>query len=136
MKLFLSGILLAGTSIFLAGVKAKPGGDAEAVIGDWHGTSRCLVKPSACHDEEALYHVRSSPDKSGTVSVQADKIVDGRPVTMGTSECSYDAAKKLLHCDLGKDYIELTLGGDRLEGAMFQSDKTRWREIKLTRVKP
>jgi hypothetical protein len=107
-----------------------------AVVGDWHGTSLCLVKPSACHDEEALYHVRSAPDKPGKLAMQADKIVDGKPVVMGDSECRYDAAKKLLRCDFGRGYVELTLEGDRLEGAMFLTDETRWREIKLTRVKP
>ena len=137
MKLLLTCMLftlsLAGTST-PAAIVAAPGSDAKAVLGDWHGTSLCLVKPSACHDEEALYHVKVSSDQS-ILSLQADKIVDGQPVTMGTSDCSYDLAKKLLHCDLGKGYVELTLAGDRLEGAMFLQDKTRWREIKLTRVK-
>jgi hypothetical protein len=54
---------------------------------------------------------------------------------MGTSDCNYDAEKKTLRCDLPRGYIELTLAGDRLEGTMFMPDKTRWRDIKLTRVK-
>ena len=106
-----------------------------ALLGDWHGTSLCLVKPSACHDEEALYHVKAAPDKPGGLSLQADKIVDGKPEFMGDADCGYDAAKKLLRCDLGRGHIELTLQGDHLDGAMFLPDKTRWREIKLKRVK-
>ena len=139
MKLILSCMLfclsLGGISSPSTTIEGKTGSNADAVLGDWHGTSLCLVKPSACHDEEALYHVRFAPDKPGTLSVQADKIVDGRPVTMGTSDCSYDAEKKTLRCDLPRGYIELTLAGDRLEGAMFLTDKTRWRDIKLTRIK-
>jgi len=114
---------------------AKKPASHSAVLGDWHGTSLCLVKPSACHDEEALYHVKSAPDKPGKLFLQADKIVDGKPDYMGDADCAYDAAKKLLRCDFPKGYVELTLQGDRLEGAMFLPDKTRWREIKLRRVK-
>ncbi|HKV92999.1 MAG TPA: hypothetical protein VJW20_10660 [Candidatus Angelobacter sp.] len=129
------GLCLAG--LFAAGARAqeRTADTASAVLGDWRGTSLCLVKPSACHDEEALYHLNAAPDKPGKLFLQADKIVDGHPVTMGTSDCSFDAAKKILHCDLGKGYVELTLVGDRLEGTMFLADKTRWREIKLTRIK-
>jgi hypothetical protein len=106
-----------------------------AVLGDWHGTSLCLVKPSACHDEEALYHVKSAPDKPGKLAMQADKVVDGKPEYMGDADCAYDSTMKLLRCDFPRGYVELTLAGDHLEGAMFLPDKTRWREIKLKRVK-
>jgi hypothetical protein len=107
--------------------------DHSAVLGDWRGSSICLVKPSACHDEEALYHVRGAA--AGKLSMQADKIVNGKPEEMGTADCSYEAAKKLLHCAFARGYVDLTLEGEKLEGAMFLTDKTRWREIKLVRVK-
>jgi hypothetical protein len=128
-------LCLVQVSATQAGAQGKKSNDATAVLGDWHGTSLCLVKPSACHDEEALYHVKQAPEKPGGLAMQADKIADGKPESMGDADCSYDATKKLLHCDLGRSSIELTLEGDRLEGAMFLRDKTRWREIKLTRVK-
>jgi hypothetical protein len=114
--------------------QAKAEVDASAVVGDWHGTSLCLVKPSACHDEEALYHVRQNA--SGKLSMQADKIVDGQAQMMGTLDCTYRAGENLLRCDLGRGYVELTLKGDRLEGAMFLPDKTRWRDIKLRKESP
>ena len=109
---------------------------AQALLGDWHGTSLCLVKPSACHDEEALYHVKALPKQSGKFSVQADKVVNGKPVVMGTTDCSYDAPKRLLHCEWGRGFLDLTLQGGHLDGSMFLPDKTRWREIKLTKVRP
>lgn len=85
-----------------AGAQSKTANSSSAVIGDWHGTSLCLVKPSACHDEEALYHVKQAADKPGYLEVQGDKIVDGQPVTMGTFDCTYDAATKILRCDFAK----------------------------------
>ena len=137
MKFIFSCALLAFglTSLSAFQTHTKPASDIGAVIGDWHGTSLCLVKPSACHDEEALYHVRSAPEKPGKLEMQADKIVDGKPEMMGNADCSFDAAKSMLHCDLGRGYVELTLAGDHLDGAIFRGDKTRWREVKLTRVK-
>jgi hypothetical protein len=107
--------------------------DHSAVLGDWRGSSICLVKPSACHDEEALYHVRGAA--AGKLSMQADKIVDGKPEEMGTADCSYEPTKKLLHCAFARGYVDLTLEGDSLNGAMFLTDKSRWREIKLKKVK-
>ena len=126
--LILSLLFAAAT---LTSAKDNP---AAPVVGDWHGSSTCLVKPSACHDEEALYHVRT--DASGNLRLQADKIVDGNPVQMGDPiECVFDAQKNSLHCSFEKGYVDLTLAGDSLSGAMFLTDKTRWREIKLVRVK-
>lgn len=68
-------------------------------------------------------------------SLKADKIVDGKPVEMGTADCHFDQSSGVLHCDFPKGYIDLTLKADRLDGAMFLPDKTRWRDIKL-RKKP
>jgi hypothetical protein len=104
------------------------------LLGDWRGSSICLVKASACHDEEALYRVKAGA-KPDTFSMQADKIVDGKPEEMGTADCSYDRTKMFLHCWFERGYVDLTLEGDSLNGAMFLTDKTRWREIKLVRAK-
>jgi hypothetical protein len=134
MKIILLCALFTLCFVPFSAAQAKSA-DHSAVVGDWHGTSLCLVKPSACHDEEALYHVKRAPEKPGKLFLQADKVVDGKPEYMGDADCAYDPAKKFLRCDFPKGYVELTLEGDRLEGAMFLTDKTRWREIKLSRVK-
>jgi len=97
--------------------------------GDWHGSSTCLVTPSACRDEEALYQIAKVEPLH--YSLKADKIVDGKPVEMGTADCHLDQSSHVLHCAFPKGYLDLTLTDDRLEGAMFLPDKTRWREIKL-----
>jgi len=137
MKLILAFTLFTlGSAPFSASQKQSANNSASPILGDWHGTSLCLVKPSACHDEEALYHVKSAPDQPGKLSLQAERIADGKPVVMGPdADCNYDTKKKFLRCDFARGYVELTLKGDRLEGAMFLTDKTRWRELKLKRVK-
>src|SRR5258708_26892129 len=71
---------------------AKPADSGDSLpLGDWRGDSICVVRESACHDEKSLYHVARLPDKPGWVSIRLDKIVDGKPVTMGAEDCRYDA---------------------------------------------
>ena len=53
------------------------------------------------------------------------------PVERGTADCHFNLTKQVLHCEFEKGYLDLKLTADRLEGAMFLADKTRWRDIKL-----
>ena len=53
-----------------------------ALVGTWDGKSLCTPVRPACHDEHAVYHV-TIPDKSGVVTMQMNKVVDGQEVEMG-----------------------------------------------------
>ena len=139
MRFFLATMLLAAAPVWLCAAQTasqKASGGASSPAGDWHGTSLCLVKPSACHDEEALYHVKPVAGKPDRFAMQADKVVDGKPEYMGDADCRFDSVKKLLRCDFPRGYVELILKDGHLDGAMFLPDKTRWREIKLVKAKP
>jgi hypothetical protein len=93
------------------------------------------VRPSACVDEKALYHVKKlgQPDH---YSMQADKIVNGEPVNMGTTDCVFASEKEMLTCELPKGAIHLALRGTRLEGNMNLADGTLWRNISLSKDQP
>lgn len=106
----------------------------QAWIGDWHGESSCVVKPSGCHDEDSLYHVAQLKEKPGWFSLKADKIVDGKPVTMGVSECSYDREKHSLQCSLPSGMFQLEVQGNHMQGTMRLPDGTLWRKLDLTKV--
>src|SRR5262245_23291094 len=82
---------------------------ADPLVGDWTGTSICTVRPSACHDETALYRISAQNSKDKPYHLEGDKIVDGKPVYMGENECSFDAAKHDLHCALGRGMVHLHL---------------------------
>ena len=103
---------------------------SDALVGDWRGNSICVVRPSSCVDEKALYHVKKlgQPDR---YSMQANKIVNGEPVNMGTTDCVFASEKQTLTCELPKGVIHLTLNGTRLEGTMHLADGTLWRNISL-----
>jgi hypothetical protein len=107
-----------------------------AIVGDWRGESVCVVRDSACHDENSLYHVALVPGKPNVVSLKADKIVDGKPVTMGTGECSHHSLKHTLTCELPKSVMRLTIRGDKMEGTMTLADGTLWRRISLKKSAP
>src|SRR5947209_19141227 len=66
-----------------ASVSTSP---ASTVVGTWHGTSTCLVRPSACHDEVVVYRITPGPT-SDSVAFDALKIVRGREEDMGTLIC-------------------------------------------------
>ena len=112
----------------------KSGPNDVALIGDWHGESICVVKPSACHDEESLYHVSPVPQKPGAFSLKADKIVDGRPVYMGKVQCSYDRATYMLLCDFERGVFQFLVKGSEMRGAMKLKDGTLWRKISLKKT--
>src|SRR5690242_4105169 len=62
----------------------------EKLIGDWTGESICQGYHPACHDVKVVYHISKTPDKPDTVTLSADKIVDGKPELMGVLEFKYD----------------------------------------------
>lgn len=103
-----------------------------ALIGDWRGDSICVVRPSSCVDEKALYHVKKL-GQTDRYSLQADKIVNGEPVNMGTTDCVFAPEKQTLTCELPKGEIHLALRGTHLEGTMNLPDGTLWRNISLAK---
>ena len=133
MALFSCLMLQGGAQNFIlyAGLSS---GDGSILSGDWQGGSICQVKPSACHDEEALYHIRHSGKKADGYSMQMDKIVQGKPEMMGTVECSFHNSNHQLKCVFPKGYLELVLQGDQLVGSMKLTDGTLWRKINLKKI--
>ena len=116
--------------------KGTRSADAESALpGDWRGESICVVRESACHDEDSLYQLSKIPDKPGRYSLKADKVVDGKPITMGTSECSYDRSRRSLECAISADAtLRFTINGNTLHGTMTIQGSKLWRRITLKKV--
>ncbi len=131
-------LLAASLALLLA---AEPGGAQNSAsgkpaspVGDWRGMSICQVKPSGCHDEDSLYHIKAGA-KAGAFELQADKIVEGKAVTMGTGPCSYDAAGQLV-CPIAESGATLIfqVRGNAMDGVMKMRNGTIWRKLTLKRV--
>ena len=125
--------VLPGAATAVGQSTAKADSDA-ALPGDWRGNSTCLVRPSGCNDEESLYHVARIAGKPGWISLQGDKIVGGKAVTMGTVECRHDAEKHTLLCELGSSVLDFVVQGAEMQGTMKLKDGTPWRKISLKKV--
>jgi hypothetical protein len=110
--------------------------DESLPLGDWRGDSICVIRESACHDEDSLYHVTRMAEKPGWFSMKLDKIVQGKPELMGTVECSYDAPKQALECVFPKGVLHFTVEGKTMQGVMTLTDKTLWRKLSLKKVGP
>ena len=77
----------------LAQGEEKGGGTVQEIVGTWSGSSVCSDRQAApsCNDERVIYEINASSGKPDTVLVKADKIVDGKRVSMGDLEFTRDA---------------------------------------------
>ncbi len=108
---------------------AHPGATA-GPVGTWRGTSTCLVKPSACHDETVVYHIAQHGD---SLAATANKIVDGNEVSMGELTCTW--SEPTLRCAIDKGVFTYVIDGDHMTGKLELTDGTRFRTIDVRRVR-
>jgi len=129
---------IVSAAVPLPGSANPPAGsnDDSSLLGDWHGDSVCVVRESACHDEESLYHVSRLAEKPGWFSVKGDKIVDGKSVSMGTVECRYESDKQTLNCESPRGVFNFTVKNGGMIGTMNLPDGSLWRKISLSKVDP
>jgi hypothetical protein len=111
----------------------KPAAGDSSLMGDWRGDSICVVRPSACNDEKALYHFKKLGDQPNRFLLQADKIVNGQAEEMGSMECSFAPEKHVVTCSTPKLVLYLSSNGKNLDGTMNLPDGTVWRNITLHR---
>jgi hypothetical protein len=76
--------------LLLAGLASLPTGDPTDaqdvnIVGSWRGTSTCVDKAQfpACKDEQVVYDVRQQGSARDTVTIRADKVVNGVREFMG-----------------------------------------------------
>ena len=77
----------------LAQGEGQGGGTVDEIVGTWSGSSVCVDRQAApaCNDEQVVYEINASPGKPNTVTNKADKVVDGKRVSMGVLEFPRDA---------------------------------------------
>ncbi len=77
----------------LAQGEGQGGGTVDEIVGTWSGSSVCVDRQAApaCNDEQVVYEINASPGNPNTVTAKADKIVDGKRVSMGILEFTHDA---------------------------------------------
>jgi hypothetical protein len=108
------------------------------IEGIWKGTSLCQVKPSACHDENVVYHISRSANAQ-TYTVRGNKIVNGAEEEMGVFDFVYDATKHTLTATMkdnqGRASIWLfEIDGKQMHGTLTHDNKTLFRIIELKKA--
>ena len=119
----------------LARQDSRDGQNPDSPVGTWRGKSTCVVRPSGCRDEDSVYRVTATAGSDTRVMLAANKLVNGQEVNMGTSECSYSPATRVLRCPLPNgSALRFEISGESLNGTMVLKDGTTWRKIVLHRT--
>lgn len=131
-------VLMLSLSVFVgawppASQNTQAKGDGEDVrsriAGVWRGHSECVVKNSPCHDEVNVYRFSKVASDANRFSVTASKVVDGKEVVMGSSDWKYEESKQVVESE--RPSVQLTITGDKMEGALKLDDGTVYRRIYL-----
>ncbi|HEY0529455.1 MAG TPA: hypothetical protein VGD02_11540 [Gemmatimonadaceae bacterium] len=101
-------------------------------VGVWRGSSLCLVRPSACHDEVVVYRIAPMTSRD-SVSLDARKIVNGQEDDMGVLSCAVTAAGAQLTCPMRSGVWHFTIRGDNLTGEVRLPDGRKFRDVRATR---
>ena len=80
-----------------------------------------------------MYYIEADPKTSSQVIIRADKIVDGKAITMGVGPWTYDSKRQTLTFETKGRVWLVALHGDRMEGTLTLSDKVVFRRMMLTR---
>lgn len=133
MRIQLTGvaaaILLAGGAIAQS---SQPQPTALTAVGTWRGTSVCLVRPSACHDEIVVYRIAyaKAPD---SVTMDARKIVNGEEQEMGILTCGFKSPT--LTCAMRQGTWQFRIRNDSLVGELQLPNKTKFRDVRTIRAR-
>lgn len=124
---------LAGLLLFVLQAPTSSGPRISALVGDWSGTSLCQVEPSSCHDENVVFRV-SNPHED-KITIQADKIVDGKALTMGVGEWTYDQSTGALTWHIPRGDWKLIVDDNTMDGTLIVPDNVVFRKVHLKRSK-
>ena len=89
---------------------------------------------SAEKAEKSLAEAKASAtDIIKEARVQANKIVDGKELDMGTLDCTWNGAKRTVTCAIPKGVFRFQVNGARMTGTLELTDGTLFRKIEVTR---
>lgn len=108
----------------LAQGEERGGGTVDEIVGAWSGSSVCVDRQAApsCNDEQVVYEISANAGKPDTVTAKADKVIDGKRVSMGTLEFTHDAKSSSWTSELDTPRVHglwrLTVKGAMLTGTL------------------
>ena len=130
LKIFLLAFLLAA-GIFSCSGRVLAA-DTPSPAGTWRGESKCTTDAPACHDEHVVYSIEAVSGRQDQLNIRADKIVDGKAITMGSGPWNYDAKKQTISFESNGRLWLLAIHGDHMEGTLTVSGNVVFRRMTLT----
>jgi hypothetical protein len=103
---------------------------ASRFAGIWRGNSVCVAKNTACHDEVVVYRVQKLPAPDH-VAISADKVVNGKPINMGSLEFHYEHQIQSWVCQYPPGVWRLKVRGTTVDGTLTQPDGSLFRQLSL-----
>jgi hypothetical protein len=103
----------------------------DSPVGVWRGESLCTAGNPSCHDEKVVYYIEAVAGKPDAMFIRADKIVDGKAITMGSGPWQYDRARQTLSWQSEQRLWLLTINGKRMEGTLTVPDNVVFRRMTL-----
>jgi hypothetical protein len=104
--------------------------------GTWRGESKCATDAPSCHDEQVVYSIEAIPHRPNQLLIRADKIVDGRAITMGTGPWTYDERRQTLSFESSGRLWLLSIDRNRIDGTLTVDGTILFRRMTLTRDRP
>ena len=101
-------------------------------LGVWRGTSTCLIRPSACHDEIVVYRITQGSVRD-SLALDGRKIVNGQEVEMVVLGCRVAQPGAQVICVIPSGVWRFTVNGDSLVGELRSPDNTKSRDVRTAR---
>ena len=121
----------AAVCIPVKDVSAQVRASQPTAVGVWHGTSLCLVRPSACNDEVVVYRI-SRGKASDSLSMDGRRIVNGQEVEMGVLGCRLTVPDQF-SCAIPSGVWRFTVRADSMVGELRRTDSTKVRDVRAAR---
>ena len=105
----------------------------DSLIGNWNGTSICMIKGSSCRDENVVFHIL--PGNSGNrYKINADKIVNGQVINMGELDFTLDPPTHSLTCVNSNGTWLLVVNKRHIDGTLTTPEKVVYRKLSLSKA--
>jgi hypothetical protein len=134
MRTRLTGLAVA--SLLARGAGAQSSSQQPAAMtpaGIWRGTSVCLVRPSACHDEIVVFRIAHTK-AADSLTLDARKIVRGEEQEMGVLTCRFTSPNGPLTCAMPQGTWQFRVRNDSLVGDLRLPDNTKFRDVQTVRA--
>jgi hypothetical protein len=125
-------IVLAAACSLAHGAFAQDAAATSNPVGVWRGTSKCMVRPSACNDEVVVYRI-ARVNATDSLTIDGRRIVNGQEVEMGVIGCHSAASGAQVTCAMPNGVWRFTIRGDSLVGELRSPDNKKSRDVRTAR---